>query len=960
MIVYAHFMAIQALLMYHFLTLMNAEIHKVLILDDDRILAQLMADYLSLSAHCYVTQTHKSEDFWKAYQSDSYDLIFMDFRLPDTTGLDILEKLAAQDNITPIVMMTGEGSEEIAVKAIQSGAFDYLVKGHFEFSVLPTLLTKAIRQHKIQAEIKQNRAQIDFQAALLNNVSDSVVGWDLHNRITYWNPVAAELFSLSAHNAIGKQAEDMYFNLFEPPICTTEDTLPASGTAERKYKDGFGAERWVNSKITPLFDEQHTRITGYMDIAREITTTKSEQQEHLSTQHFLEKIIASSPDIIYIADLTMNTLSFVNPQILEILSIPANIQDSSLRFSDLVHPEDLASVNQHHHEVYSEPAQTRIAFEFRMRDTRGVWNWYSSHETIFSRDLTGNPKEVIGIAQDITANKVIGNQLQQRLIVEKLLSSISNFFINISPENTDMGIEKSLLLVGNYIRPDLGAIYLTENKNFFSYYCGFEKSVPDSRRIQERAGIIEIRNFPWLKGELKSQQPLLINNTAELPFEAIAEMDFLAKHGIKSIIFVPMVYNSEMIGIVTVVMNHETVTWQPDHVHLLQTFADLVVNAIIQKRAAQEVQSSEARYRAIVEEHQTELIFRIDPLFLFTFVNETFCNYYKKARSDLIGTPFQLLINAEDFTKVEQAILACTPASPITQFEMRTLVANSFRWQEWTIRAIFKDNSTIIDYQGVGRDINQRKEIEHQLKTAQTHLAQTTRMAAIGELAASIAHQISNPLTTIIAEAQLLVNSIPNQHADYESASAIVEAGWRAQHVIRELLKFSEAPKNDQDEIAINETIEKAVLLAGTHIQKSGSTILNIALEPGLPPVCGNSQQLEDLWLTLLLLARSATLDDKKHTVQICTQYQAETEEVMVSVIDDGIPISPQQMETIFEPQLVPRGQGRGTGIELSLCREIVRQHAGKISVKMKNGLTIFEISLPGERKNGAYQHLSN
>ncbi|OJX38317.1 MAG: hypothetical protein BGO78_09940 [Chloroflexi bacterium 44-23] len=953
-------MVIQITLMYHFLTTMNAETKKVLILDDDRILAQLMADFLTITAHCRVTQTHKSEHFWHAYQTENYDLIFMDYHLPDTTGLEILKKLTAEGNITPIVMMTGEGNEEIAVKAIQAGAFDYLVKGHFEFKVLASVLARAIRHSEVQVENKQNRAQIEYQAALLNNVRDSVVGWDLQNQITYWNPVAAELFALPSHQAAGQQAEKVYFNQFKPPVYIDKNTPPEILEVEREYKDKSGNVHWLHSKITPMYDGQHSRVIGYMDIAREITATKIHQQEHLSTQHFLEKIIASSPDIIYIVNLTTNTLRFVNPQITTILTIPENDNESGLCFEDLVHPDDLASIIQYHQNGFCESATTKNGFEFRMRDAQGIWNWYSSHETIFSRDTSGQPKEMIGIAQDITAYKMISHQLQQRLIVEKLLSSISNFFINISPENTDMGIEKSLLLIGNYVRPDIGAIYLTENKNKFTYLCGFERSIADSQRIKKRAGIIEIQNFPWLMQKLESQQPLLINNALELPTEAKAEKGFFASHGIKSIIFIPMVFNSEVIGIVTAVMTHEIHDWQPDHVHLMRTFADLVVNALNQKRAAQEVQSSEARYRAIVEDHQTELIFRIDPALKFTFVNETFCNYYHKERTEFNGTLFHALVHPDDFEKVEQAILACNPTRPISRFEMRTLVANSFRWQEWSLRAIYENNSKIIDYQGVGRDIHQRKEIEHQLKSAQTHLAQTTRMAAIGELAASIAHQISNPLTTIIAEAQLLVNSIPNQKAEFESASAIVQAGWRAQNVIRELLKFSEAPKNNQEKLSINETIEKAVLLAGTHIQKSGSTLLNINLEPDLPLVCGNPQQLEDLWLTLLLLARNATLDDKKHSVGICSQFEPETEEVLVSIVDDGIPISPQLMEVIFEPQLVPHGQGRGTGIELSLCREIVRQHAGKISVKMKNGLTIFEIRLPGERKNGTYQYFSN
>ncbi len=82
------------------------------------------------------------------------------------------------------------------------------------------------------------------------------------------------------------------------------------------------------------------------------------------------------------------------------------------------------------------------------------------------------------------------------------------------------------------------------------------------------------------------------------------------------------------------------------------------------------------------------------------------------------------------------------------------------------------------------------KKMEEQIKVAQTYLAQNSRMAAIGELASSVAHQISNPLTTIIAEAQILSHSLSKEHVDYEATELIISAGWRAQHVIAGIIEI--------------------------------------------------------------------------------------------------------------------------------------------------------------------------
>jgi len=799
---------------------MSESTNSVLILDDDQFLAKMMADYLILSSQSSVDLTHNETDFWTAYQSKQYDLIFMDYRLQEITGIEILDKLSTKGNKVPVVMMTGEGTEEIAVKAMQSGAFDYLVKGHYSFSILPSLVIKAVRMRKLQTEMEDSMRRIHYQASLLNNMRDSIVVWDCNGMINFWNQTAERLFEFPNDEKVGKNVQQNYFDLFCPPIQFSINTLDTSQEIERKFKNKEGETKWISAIISPLFNDENTEIIGFMDVAR-----------------------------------------------------------------------------------------------------------------------------------DISNKKAIDYQLQQRLIMEKLLSSISNFFINIEPENTDIGVEKSLLLIGNYLRPEYGAIFLVENKSTLTYYCGFEKAVATSNKIQEGANTIQINDFPYLRRKLEIQEPLLINQLNDLPEEAAREKEFFLERRIKSIILVPMIYNNDLIGVLTVFMTKVHQIWQPDHSHLMQTFADMVVNAIVQKRTFEELRTSESRYRAIVEEHQTELIYRTAPNLKFTFINEKFCQHFQRTREDLLSNTLQDLIHPPDFTKTKQSLDILTPQNPISHFEFHSNINNSMRCLEWTVRAIFDNTGKLVDYQGIGRDITDRKDMERQLETAQTHLAQNARMAAIGEIAASIAHQISNPLTTIIAESQILAHSISNTRSEFESVAAIEKAGWRAQSVIQELVKFSEPGKSSNDLVSINETIDKALLLTGAHIQSNGFTNLAVNLASNLPLVRGNVQQLEDLWVTLLILARNATIESQNHEIKIKSFKTTNPSGVNVTISDDGIPIHKDQLETIFEPQLIPTGLGRGTGIELSLCREIVRQHQGTISAKIVDDITIFEILIPGEPK---------
>lgn len=235
------------------------------------------------------------------------------------------------------------------------------------------------------------------------------------------------------------------------------------------------------------------------------------------------------------------------------------------------------------------------------------------------------------------------------------------------------------------------------------------------------------------------------------------------------------------------------------------------------------------------------------------------------------------------------------------------------------------------------------------MQAAQAKLAQTARLAAIGELASGVAHQISNPLTTIIADAQILLNTLPDVHPGRESAKAIEKAGWRTQQVVQRLMEFARPTADTLETLCLNQTIENALMLVGAAISSAGVS-LDVDLSQPSPDIIGNARQLEDLWVNLLLLARDATADGEKHTISIHT-WSGKAGMVMVEIHDDGKTIPPHQVEKIFEPNFVGPVGGRGTGMELSICQEIVRQHRGHIEAHSESGKgTTFRVQFPVEQ----------
>lgn len=284
----------------------------------------------------------------------------------------------------------------------------------------------------------------------------------------------------------------------------------------------------------------------------------------------------------------------------------------------------------------------------------------------------------------------------------------------------------------------------------------------------------------------------------------------------------------------------------------------------------------------------------------------------------------------------------------------------------------YASNGKLIGYMDVCRDITERKQMEARVQAAQIQLVQAARLAAIAELASGIAHHVNNPLTTIIAEAQMLKqclsNGLKGEHksgdtaatcsiaAVVEQVAAIEQAGWRVQRAVQQLLDFSQPPSNTLEFVDVNQTISAALDLTGDQILALG-VALEVELSEKLPYLKGNARQLVDLWVNLLMLARMATSDGKQHRIAIHS-WSLNSRAVAVEISDDGEPIRPEEMAALFEPSFLKNLGCRGTGIELTLCQEIVRQHGGQISAeRLDNNVTIFRVTLPAETR---YEHLQH
>lgn len=230
----------------------------------------------------------------------------------------------------------------------------------------------------------------------------------------------------------------------------------------------------------------------------------------------------------------------------------------------------------------------------------------------------------------------------------------------------------------------------------------------------------------------------------------------------------------------------------------------------------------------------------------------------------------------------------------------------------------------------------------------ESSLMQAGKLAAIGQLAAGVAHEINNPLTAINANAQMLQMTIPPEHNDYESVELIARAGERAAQVVRGLLDFARQTQYSFETADINASIRQALDFVSYQLTADSIEIVT-NLAPDLPEIEASLEHLQSVWLNLLINARDAMRSATgKRSVSIWTEYDEGGEQVLVAVRDSGRGMHTAELSHIFEPFYTTKAPGEGTGLGLATCHRIIEQHGGRIDVTSRRGEgTTFTVHLP-------------
>jgi PAS domain S-box-containing protein len=427
---------------------------------------------------------------------------------------------------------------------------------------------------------------------------------------------------------------------------------------------------------------------------------------------------------------------------------------------------------------------------------------------------------------------------------------------------------------------------------------------------------------------IRTRESVILDDAlAQSPFSVD---QYLCQKQVRSVLCLPLVKQAKLIGALYLENSLASHVFTPARISVLEVLASQAAISLENARLYNDLREREARVRRLVDANIIGIVIW-DFQGRIIETNQAFLDIVGYARDDLASLRWTELTPAEWRDVDDQAFAELKATGTVQPREKEYFRKNGSRVPVLVARAIFEWNRD----EGVAfvLDLTERKNIEGALRDAQANLAHVVRITTLGELAASIAHEVNQPLAGVVANAEAglrwLDRGTPDLAAARRSLEWIIDDGNRAGQVIQRVRGLAKKTEIEKVPLDVNDLVREVITLVQRELI-SHQVSLQTELASALPMILGDRVQLQQVMINLVMNGIEAmqSITDRPRELVIRSR-QDEKQQVLASVTDCGVGIAAENADRLFSPFFTTKSSGMGMG--LSICRSIMEAHGGRL-----------------------------
>jgi two-component system sensor kinase FixL len=540
------------------------------------------------------------------------------------------------------------------------------------------------------------------------------------------------------------------------------------------------------------------------------------------------------------------------------------------------------------------------------------------------------------------------HELNDRLRFERLIAGLSARFVNIPPEKVDSEVETALAQVVESMKLDRCALFelvgdsadLRITHKSQTLDAGFVPFPPSEQRL------------PWVFGQISSGMAVILHNVAkDLPGEVTEERVFCREFGIKSALAFPFFQAGAATRAVLYTSVNRDEKWSDEVIPDLQSIGQILASALARKDAEESLRENEATISLAAQSADLGLWSRDMQTGKIWATARTRTMYGFSADGEVTFGRFLVSLHPDDRPTTEKAIAeAVADRCDYNIIHRIVRTDGTVRWMAARGRTIYSAGGQALKMMGASFDITERRQRALETEGHRQELAHLGRVALMGEMATSLAHELNQPLTAIVTNAgagqRFIDQGVVDIQELHELLLDIASDGERAGKIIRGIREMVRKGDTAREVVDMNQVVKDVVRLTNSDaVRNSCAIITDLAPQPAW--VEADAVQLQQVFLNLVLNAFDAMQETPTHLRRVVLSTNSAVDGVIRTAVRDfGTGLSKKVRQRVFEHFFSTKKDGLGMG--LAIARSIVESFGGSLdATNAPDGGAVFYFNLP-------------